>query len=148
MGPLEGDFAIMAGKSAFIINMLALHGPQAKVLVCSFCNIACFIYHWKIYKRALLEFCNYLIRYRTFAWSPCKANILIIKADLPAMIAKSPSSGPIAQEFDFANAVFMQFHRQVGKHEYGGFVARYANNHSIGCAWPDKVFCLIFSQPL
>lgn len=71
---------------------------------------------------------------RTFAWSPCKANILIIKADLPAMIAKSPSSGPIAQEFDFANAVFMQFLRQVGKHEYGGFVARYANNHSIGCA--------------
>jgi|PlaIllAssembly_1097288.scaffolds.fasta_scaffold15232_3 hypothetical protein len=50
------------------------------------------------------------------------------------MIAKSPSSGPIAQEFDFANAVFMQFLRQVGKHEYGGFVARYANNHSIGCA--------------
>ena len=32
MGPLEGDFAIMAGKSAFIINMLALHGLQAKVL--------------------------------------------------------------------------------------------------------------------
>jgi hypothetical protein len=74
------------------------------------------------------------ITFRTFAWSPCKANILIIKADLPAMIAKSPSSGPIAQEFDFANAVFMQFLRQVGKHEYGGFVARYANNHSIGCA--------------
>ena len=33
MGPLEGDFAIMAGKSAFIINMLALHGLQAKVLI-------------------------------------------------------------------------------------------------------------------
>ena len=71
---------------------------------------------------------------RTFAWSLCKANILIIKAYLPAMIAKSPSIGPISQEFDLANAVFMQLLRQVGKHEYGGFVARYANNHSIGCA--------------
>jgi hypothetical protein len=84
------------------------------------------------------------IEFRTFAWSLCKANILIIKAYLPAMIAKSPSIGPISQEFDLANAVFMQLLRQVGKHEYGGFVARYANNHSIGCAWPDKVFCPAF----